>query len=298
LETSAAPQFTIATPSFRSSKWLKLCIASVADQEGVTLEHIVQDAGSDDGTLDWLPKDQRVHTFVEKDSGMYDAVNRAWRRARGEFLAYLNCDEQYLPGALKQVANYFATHQEVDILFGDVVVVGPDGEYRFHRKVLPPTLYHTWVCHLSTLTCATFIRRSFIESENLYFDSKLRDVGDGEWMVRTLKRGAKAASLGRFVSVFGDTGVNMSTKPNAIREVRELRQAAPAWVRRLRPLWILQHRLRRAVAGIYSQDPFSYHVYTLEHPERREAFRVERSTFRWRLQNSPGKEKPQTLRKV
>ena len=72
--------FSIVTPSFRNSKWLKLCIASVADQDGVTLEHIVQDAGSDDGTLDWLPQDQRVQVYVEKDNGMYDAVNRGFRR--------------------------------------------------------------------------------------------------------------------------------------------------------------------------------------------------------------------------
>jgi hypothetical protein len=55
LEVTAnlAVQFSIITPSFRNSKWLKLCIASVADQEGVQFEHIVQDAGSDDGTRRW-----------------------------------------------------------------------------------------------------------------------------------------------------------------------------------------------------------------------------------------------------
>ena len=255
---SDTPKFTIATPSFRSSNWLKLCIASVADQGGVTLEHLVQDAGSDDGTLDWLTSDPRVTAFVEKDSGMYDAVNRAWRRARGEILAYLNCDEQYLPGALKSVADYFAEHPEVDILFGDVVVIGPTGDYRFHRKILTPTLYHTWVCHLASLTCATFVRRSFIERNDLYFDPKLRDVGDGEWMVRVLQRGAKAAALGKFVTAFGDTGVNMSTKPNAIREKKELADSAPGWVRAMRPFWTALHRARRAAAGVYSQKPFQY----------------------------------------
>ena len=43
-------KFSIITPSFRNSEWLKLCIASVADQSGVELEHIVQDSCSDDGT--------------------------------------------------------------------------------------------------------------------------------------------------------------------------------------------------------------------------------------------------------
>src|ERR1039458_7906042 len=97
---------SIITPSYRQSDWLKLCIASVADQ-GVALEHIIQDAGSDDGTLDWLRQDSRVKAFVEKDAGMYDAVNRGLRRASGEILAYLNCDEQYLPGTLITVKAFF-----------------------------------------------------------------------------------------------------------------------------------------------------------------------------------------------
>src|ERR1044071_161951 len=110
---------SIITPSFRSSRWLKLCIPSVADQ-GVEHEHIVQDACSDDGTQDWLPGDPRVIAVVEKDRGMYDAVNRGLRKASGEILAYLNCDEQYLPGALQAVEKFFQTHPDVDMVFGDV----------------------------------------------------------------------------------------------------------------------------------------------------------------------------------
>src|SRR5438309_8408755 len=107
-------RISVVTPSFRSSSWLKLCIASVADQAGVEVEHIVQDAQSDDGTLDWLPQDSRVQAYVEKDKGMYDAVNRGWRRAKGEILAYLNCDEQYLPGGLAAVENFFRLNPRTD----------------------------------------------------------------------------------------------------------------------------------------------------------------------------------------
>jgi len=87
-------RFSIVTPSFRYSRWLKLCIPSVADQQA-ELEHIVQDSCSDDGTLDWLPKDRRVKAFVEKDQGMYDAINRGLRRTTGEILAHLNCKAVY-----------------------------------------------------------------------------------------------------------------------------------------------------------------------------------------------------------
>src|SRR2546429_80118 len=124
---------SIITPSFRNSRWLKLCIGSVADQ-GVEHEHIVQDSCSEDGTQDWLASDPRVKAFIEKDQGMYDAVNRGLRRAQGEILAYLNCDEQYLPGALSSVVDYFQKNPATEIVFADTVVVGPQGQYICDRR--------------------------------------------------------------------------------------------------------------------------------------------------------------------
>ncbi|MGZ4972375.1 MAG: glycosyltransferase family 2 protein, partial [Limisphaerales bacterium] len=62
-------EISVVTPSYRNSAWLKLCVASVADQ-AVSLEHIVQDNISDDGTAEWLFKDPRVKAFAEKDCGM------------------------------------------------------------------------------------------------------------------------------------------------------------------------------------------------------------------------------------
>jgi glycosyltransferase involved in cell wall biosynthesis len=272
-------RFSIVTPSYRSSAWLKLCIASVADQQ-VAVEHIVQDAGSDDGTLGWLLQDQRVRTFVEKDQGMYDAINRGLGRARGELLACLNCDEQYLPGALETVAAFFERHPAIDAAFGDVVLADARGQYVCHRRMQTPLKYHTWTCHLSTLSCGTFFRRRIIDEEQLLFDPHLRDGGDGKWMVQLLQRGIRMAALGRFTSVFTFTGANMSVGANARRENRALYLSAPAWARRLRPLFILHHRLRRLFGGLYFQGPFSYEAFTLAHPERRQHFQVARPTCR------------------
>ena len=274
-------RFSIVTPSFRNSEWLKLCIASVADQ-GVACEHIVQDAGSDDGTLDWLTGDKRVRAFVERDAGMYDAMNRGLRRAQGEILACLNCDEQYLPGTLSAVSDFFERHPAIEVAFGDFVVVDPAGGYLFHRKVQTPLKYHTWVSHLQTFTCATFFRRGLIHEHGIFFDPAFRDVGDGEWMLRLLRRRTRMAVLRRFTSAFTMTGANMSAGANARREAGELAQSAPAWVRRLKSVFIMQHRLRRLAGGIYFQRPFSYALYSQTSPEQRVNHQVDRPVFRWR----------------
>jgi glycosyltransferase involved in cell wall biosynthesis len=251
----------------------------VADQQ-VEVEHIVQDAGSDDGTLGWLLQDRRVRAYVEKDQGMYDAINRGLGRARGEVLAWLNCDEQYLPGALEAVAAFFERHPKIEAVFGDVVLADARGEYLCHRKMQTPLKYHTWTCHLSTLSCGTFFRRRIIDEEHLLFDPRLQAGGDGKWMVNLLERGIRMGALGRFTSVFSFTGANLGAGPAAQRENRALCLSAPAWARRLRPLLILQHRLRRLFGGLYFQGPFAYEVFTLAHPERRQHFQVARPACR------------------
>ena len=272
-------RISIVTPSYRNSAWLRLCIASVADQQ-VEVEHIVQDAGSDDGTLEWLPGDPRVKVFVEQDQGMYDAINRGLRRASGDILAYLNCDEQYLPGALAAVTAFFERHPQIDVLFANVVIVDTEGRYLYHRKMQTPLKYHTWTCHLSTLSCAMFFRRRIVIDYGLLLDPRLRAGGDGEWMVRLLQRRVPMAALGQFTSAFTCTGANMSIGPNARRENRELFQSAPFWARQLRPLFILQHRLRRWAGGMYRQAPFAYDIFTQASLDCRQRFDVSRPTFR------------------
>jgi glycosyltransferase involved in cell wall biosynthesis len=274
-------RFSIITPSFRGGKWLRLCIASVADQ-GVDLEHIVQDSLSDDGTLDWLLADRRVKAYTEKDAGMYDAINRGLKKSSGDILAYLNCDEEYLPGALSAVAAYFERHPQVDVLFADCIVVDGQGQFVCYRKVPMPSKWHVMVSHLPTFTCSTFFRRRALEDHSLFFDSKWRDLGDADWVLRAMAAGVRMGILRRFVSTFADTGANMNLSANALREKRVMAEAAPAWARRLAPFLVLQHRLGRFLSGNYRQEPFDFAIYTSANPDRRVVQHVQRPTFVWK----------------
>jgi glycosyltransferase involved in cell wall biosynthesis len=273
-------KFSVVTPSFRSSQWLKLCIASVADQQGVEIEHIVQDACSDDGTEDWLPHDRRVRAFIEKDSGLYDAINRGYRRAQGDILAHLNCDEQYLPGALQAVRAFFEQHPHVEVAFAGTIVVDQHGNYICHRHSLVPKASHIWF-RFPALTSSIFIRRRVIQERGIFFDTRWRDLGDLHWVLALLKNGVPMAVFDRFTSTFADTGENLSLKPNAIREKAETLDMAPTWARLLRPALIAHHRLRRIAAGHFLLKPMKYSIYTMESPDRRVEFDVPRPTAVW-----------------
>ncbi len=273
-------KFSIVTPSFRNSHWLKLCIASVADQPGVAVEHIVQDSCSDDGTQDWLPRDPRVQAFIEKDGGMYDAVNRGYRRATGDILAYLNCDEQYLPGGLKAVHEFFEKNPRVEVALAGSIVTDGDGKYICHRHLMVPHAQGVWF-RFPILTSSIFIRRQVISERGIFFDPRWRDLGDFHWVLALMKNRVPMAVCDAFTSVFADTGENMNLKPNAIREKTETDAMIPPWIRALKPAWIVQHRLRRLAAGHFNLQPMSYEIYTRQSPERRVKFDVPKPTAVW-----------------
>jgi glycosyltransferase involved in cell wall biosynthesis len=274
-------RFSIVTPSRNNSDWLKLCVASVADQD-VECEHLVQDGASTDGTLNWLLDDPRVDAASAPDRSMYEAINRGFARATGDILAYINCDEQYLPGALTKVQKCFAAHPSVEILFGDAIVVEADGSFICYRKTVTPHLLHTWVNgNLSIFTCATFFRRSLLD-KGLTFNPNVKMVGDTEWLLRIIASGAKMALLGDYTSAFTMTGRNIGFTETARREHQRFYGSAPTWARLLRRPIILQHWLRRFLNGAYRQKPFAYSIYTKRNPALRTEFHVGQPTFRWR----------------
>lgn len=273
-------QFSIITPSFRNSEWLRLCIASVADQQ-VEHEHIVQDAVSDDGTLDWLPNDPRVKACIEKDQGMYDAVNRGLRKARGEILAYLNCDEQYLPGALQAVSDFFEKNPEVELVFADAIVVNENGSFNCYRKVQVPWALHARICMLCTLTCSMFFRRSVIDRHQHFFSDAYKAVGDADWVIRAIEKRIPMRVLRRYTSIFTETGDNLNLRPHAQEEVRRFARQAPAWALRARPAISAAYRVNRMLQGGYRQGPLSYAIYTKQKPGERQVFEVQKPTPFW-----------------
>jgi hypothetical protein len=192
----------------------------------------------------------------------------------------LNCDEQYLPGALKTIHGFFESHPQIEVALAGSVVTDGEGKYLCHRPALVPHPQGCWFCFLA-LTSSIFVRRRVIHERGIFFDPRWRDLGDFHWVRALMQNQVPVAVCPHFTSAFTDTGENMNLKPNAIREKNETTALAPGWVRALKPVWIAHHRLRRLAAGHFSLQPTSYSIYTLQSPEQRVRFDVPRPTAVW-----------------
>jgi hypothetical protein len=281
------PDFTIITPSFGQLDHLACCIASVADQEGVEVEHIVQDGGTK-GFADfakqmaqqWPNRNGYQRIMVsEQDGGMYDAINRGLKRAKGKVCAYLNCDEQYLPNVLSMIWASFQSNPSVEVVLGDVIIVGVDGEAICHRKMVKPGLAHTWTCHFGALTAGIFFREKLV-NEGLLFDTSYRVASDAEWFVRVLQSGKKVQPLRKTTSTFMESGENLGLSSAAKEERARLDNSAPLYFKVLRPVWVLAHRVRRLWSGAHRSEDVSYGIY-LPKQSGRKAFTAKRLRTTW-----------------
>ncbi len=113
------PKISIITPSFNQSAFIEETILSVLSQDYPHLEYIVVDGGSSDATLDILRTYQDQLIWIsESDQGQANAINKGFKMASGDVLAYLNSDDLYLPGTLNKVGAFFADNPNADWLSG------------------------------------------------------------------------------------------------------------------------------------------------------------------------------------
>ena len=191
---------------------------------------------------------------------MYDAVNKGLLKASGEICAYLNCDEQYLPGTLCWVGRFFSQTPDADVLFGDVIVVYSDGKAICHRRASVPHPWHVMVAHLPIFTAATFFRSEVVK-RGLLFPDGWRDLGDAVWAIKIQRSGVKCRLAKRFLATFTDTGENMNLKPNALAEKVRLFRSAPRAAKAMAGLIVCAHRFRKLLTGAYWSQNIAYDIW-------------------------------------
>lgn len=121
------PLISVITPSYNQGAFIERCIRAVLDQNYPNFEHIVYDNCSTDNTLEVLRRYAHVDWVSEPDRGQSDALNKGFRRARGEIIAWINADDYYEPGAFAVAARELNRDTGVQVVMGRNRVVDVDG---------------------------------------------------------------------------------------------------------------------------------------------------------------------------
>ena len=263
-----APRFSIATPTRNALEKLRRCVGSVRGQSGPRYEHLIQDGLSSDGTREWLASQHELSACSESDDGMYDAINRAWARSSGEFLSWLNSDEQYLPGTLARVAAFFDANPNVDVAFGDYIVTDPEGRPVALRREIPFRRIYAANLHLNTQSCTLFFRRRLLDGGMLLLDIRYRYAADKKLMLRLADAGALIMRIPEYLAIFGIDGANLSTHSRMGEEAEEIRLAHGASkIKALRALVLAGRRVERLFAGAYRAENIRFR-YALDEVPR------------------------------
>jgi len=179
---------SIITPTFNSVHTIEDCIKSIQSQTYRNIEHIIIDGSSKDGTIDIIKKyeGEIAYWISEPDRGIYDALNKGIRMAKGDIIGILHSDDLYTNDhVVATVVNCFLQN-EVDSCYGDLVYMGRDdvnkivrywkaGEFekkKFEYGWMPPH--------------PTFFARRKIYEQYGFYDLRMGTVADYELMLRFL----------------------------------------------------------------------------------------------------------------
>lgn len=176
---------TVVTPCFNSEETIEATIKSVLSQTYPHIEYMVMDGGSNDGTVEIIRKYAAQLKFVsEKDKGQADAINKGWKAAQGEIVAWLNADDQYQPDTVAKAVEYFELHPEAMWLYGTAESIDESGAPFPYRNYRDDWDYQTLVTVGSFINQpSVFLRRQLLD-EFGYLDESLQFCMDYEYWLR------------------------------------------------------------------------------------------------------------------
>jgi glycosyltransferase len=201
-------RISIVTVSHNSAATILDTLRSVRQQSHASIEHIIVDGGSTDGTLAVVQREGShvARVLSEPDRGIYDAMNKGLRLATGDFVGFLNSDDVLAdPDAAARLADT-VQRTGADAVFGSLVYVRPDDlgavvRYWQCGEFSRQNLRLGWMPPHPTF----YVRRSCL-AEIGEFDTTLRIAADYDFMLRTLGRPGIAAARVRGLMVRMRTG--------------------------------------------------------------------------------------------
>lgn len=199
------PLVSIITVVYNGVETIEQTIQSVINQSYKNIEYIVIDGASTDGTQLIIEKfrDSLAYFVSEKDNGIYDAMNKGIKKAKGEIIGIINSDDWYELDAVEHIVEAFIELPNVHIVFGDINLVENNGE---RKKFNQPPFSHLWYT-MSIPHPAAFVKRCVYEEYGA-FDVSYKIAADFEVMNRLYNKKLQFAHVGIIVTNFRLGGIS------------------------------------------------------------------------------------------
>jgi len=195
---------SIITPSFNQGQFIEKTILSVLCQDYQNLEYIVVDGLSNDETGSILRSYKKYIdvVIIEKDDGQSDALNKGFKLATGDILAYLNSDDCYADATvISKVVNHFTTQNGVDVVYGRREMIDENGYFTYCFPYSPFSKHHLYLADYIPQECA-FWGRDIFEKAGPYVSCEFDFAMDYELWLRFLEYDAKFISIDEVFGLF------------------------------------------------------------------------------------------------
>ncbi len=196
--------FSIITVSLNAQDSIADTINSVLGQGFSDYEIIVKDGCSRDDTVKMVPQDGRVRVVVEKDTGIYNAMNQAIKEAKGEYLLFLNCgDKLYSNDVLSAVAKRIKNESLTDcVVYGNCYVDNTKLEVKYPSKITKRFFQTRTICHQ-----AAFVSKSLFSTIG-YYDENYKIAADWKHFLEAYLIGVNFVYVDKLICNYLGGGVS------------------------------------------------------------------------------------------
>ena len=196
-QTNSSPKVSIIIPSYKTADLIAACLDSVFAQTYTDFEAMVVNDGSPDTPeLEKVlqPYMDRIVYIKQENKRAAGARNNAIRQARGEFVAFLDSDDTWLPNHLTAQMKLFADNPSLDLVYANALLVGDPANEREFMEKCPSNgtaTFDALIVERCQISISTVVARKQRLIEVGLFDEKLPRCDDYDLWVRTAFSGAK-----------------------------------------------------------------------------------------------------------
>lgn len=211
------PLISIITITFNAEKNLPATMDSIYEQNFHNFEHIIVDGASRDNTLAVARSGEKTRILSEPDKGLYDAMNKGLKMAKGKYVIFLNAgDSFHSPETLSQYAA--KALQDCDIIYGDTIIVDSTHKPLGPRHYSVPKILTKHSFAQGMLIC----HQAFMVKRELapLYDTQYRFSADYDWCIKCIKNAniSRCHNLGCITINYLSDGLTDNNKIKSLRE--------------------------------------------------------------------------------